>query len=801
MEPVSESRRPSTDWRRCVLSPTPDASGTTPTDHARDPGLQAQANNTSRRHSGDRHRGMQRNRLRNQMEVSVMTTACLAWNCVSIFARTSDSLVSRFLGVSSPSHHWTMKGVLDFCHATNALSDVALLYSLYYVHGPHNHSVETALHEIIRSFIFWNAFTTAIIWAASCVDVFVRFLRSPIEEGEAVNGTSLPLNVTADHQNGDGGTVVPMGAAFGFTGIAVLKVLLLLYIYGDYLDTLESGAAFIAPEVMTTGPETSAPQADTMSTWNRIIGWRKRSSSLATQNPASLAKYRSPRNSMAPQRSTISPRRSIDTAPQSAVPLADGLEPTIQTIRSAYNDATEEAPLQVVPNKNRVSYVWVQGDAYGPKGGTQPAESSLSQRMSRGIGSFDAMNMPFFGGTRKPRREARSLSIELKREGSASHAVKQAFTEAPKPKSGEKRREVMPPPTNLSDEENFDERQHDPITQEPEKRPVLTTGGSETGRNSNAEVTMTTHKLLMPKDGGASEMGSHNEIWEQLMESNHACDVVAVDKALPVTPTSPFDQRLRIAQSAPETTVNEVINPCNSDEKLTTSDGFSCALVPMPTNDMSKHNTSLTFNSFNPNSVSGCHIKQTPTSTSTTSHKIVLQNTETDLVKDTELLIPPSSVHLDTSGSGILREMDAKGVYFDQARASDEAKDQVCATDDYSGSTSTSHGTLPLPSKPTFSVECGRMSSENDQNSNSNDTPKPKVNFMAQATQRGITGVSGGTDRDGATTDVANAIDGRTQHKESKCDGLVGTHDSEMLTGTFSVEEGYGEKMQEHDTD
>ncbi|KAH7937167.1 hypothetical protein HPB49_008337 [Dermacentor silvarum] len=507
MEPVSDSRRPSSDWRRYVRSTTPDASGTTSAHPGREPKLQALTNNSSRQASGDIRMEELRERHRNQLIVAVVTTACLS------------------------------------------------------------------LNDIIRTFILWNAFTTVLIWGASCIDVFIRLIR-----------------------------VDYMGAAFGFTGIAALKVLLLVYIYVAYLDTLENGAAFTVPETIASRPETSASQADTLSTGNHILGLRKGSRSSATQSYASLAKHHSSRNIQPLQRSSISKWRSTDTARQSAVPLTDGLEPWCQTMGSVYNDATEEAPLQVVPNKNRVSYVWGQDVVCELKGGIQSAESSLSQQSSPGKVSFDAINMLFFGGRRKPRTESLSPPFQMREEEPNNHPLTEALTETAKAKSRENPGEAMLPPAKFNYKEYVDDRPGDPIVQEPEQVPVLITGGSETGRNSGTAVTMTTDKQLMLKEGGASEITSHDQICQHLMESNPACDVVEVNKVPGMTPTSLFDQALHLTQFAQETAVKEVIKPSYSDDKLNTPDGFSCTSVPLPSSDMSQQKTSLAFHSFNPNS-------------------------------------------------------------------------------------------------------------------------------------------------------------------------------------------------------
>ncbi|KAH6927431.1 hypothetical protein HPB50_003466 [Hyalomma asiaticum] len=493
MKVVREDHGPSSDRRQYVFSATPDMSGTTCDEAGRGPGPPAASVNTSRRSSLQVRRELRRARHRSQMKVVVLTIACLAWNATTMFATPSDSLFSRLLGVPTPSHHWSMKALLDFAHASNALSDLGLVYSIYYYPG---------------------------------VD----------KDFDVVPQVS---NITT---------------AIGFTGIAALKVLLIVYVYVAYVHCMEENASSIAPEVVAASrPETNASLVEDVSTRTRIFGRRKKSRSSVTQSCAAPlpSKHGHATSSPSVHRSGISSDAAIQPA---AVPLADGLEPTIQMTHSAYNDASEEAPLNVVPNKNTIAYFWGQGGSCETKILAQPAELSPSRRTSRGFASFDAIHMMLFGGRPKSRRGPDSAPPRVKKE-EKNTGDPGTSTEAAKPSTSAKAGE----PSLLNEsgsKELRNECQQDAVVDEPLREPVPDARGSGSRKNPGTKVAAPTSDQSIPRDTEATvtNVMSPDTNDEKALESKQAREAVAHNKVPVVKPA--LDQSLQSIQAAQQATTN-----------------------------------------------------------------------------------------------------------------------------------------------------------------------------------------------------------------------------------------------------
>ncbi|XP_049528989.1 uncharacterized protein LOC125947757 [Dermacentor silvarum] len=110
----------------------PDASSTTCTDYPRRP-QRPHSRDRSKRLSDEIRQQELLERFRVPLKVAFVTTACFGWNSACVFARSSDSWLSRILSLPTSSQQWTMKAILGFAHGSNALSDVILMVGLYCV--------------------------------------------------------------------------------------------------------------------------------------------------------------------------------------------------------------------------------------------------------------------------------------------------------------------------------------------------------------------------------------------------------------------------------------------------------------------------------------------------------------------------------------------------------------------------------------------------------------------------------------------------------------------------------------------
>lgn len=369
----------------------PDQSTSTWTEAARRHHLRPSADRTRRPSDGARREMLEH--FREQLKVALVTTACFGWNCASVLARSSDSWLPRLLGFPGPSYHWTTRVILDIAHSTNALSDVILIICLYYLQRPNKDDEEQSLYSIIRFFVLWNGVTTLLIWCASCVDAFLPRLPAQGPVTTSINGET---RTTVSPEEASVSAWNYILAGLGYTAVAGIKALILLSIYVDYLCSLQEESAVTAAEIAIYCQESTYSQPEEQSTWDRFF-WRRKGSRHSKQpSSTSTSKHHSGGNSPSVKQSARPTAGAEAPSAQTPALLENWFQPGGELRHVIYDDEDEGAPLQVVPNRDSVSYVW--RPAAASTSDSKQTAAAVPKKPSRGMPSFDAMQMALFGG-------------------------------------------------------------------------------------------------------------------------------------------------------------------------------------------------------------------------------------------------------------------------------------------------------------------------------------------------------------------------------------------------------------------
>ncbi|XP_077486681.1 uncharacterized protein LOC144097965 [Amblyomma americanum] len=352
------------------------------------------------------------------------------YNSACLLGTSSEWGLESF-GLLQTEEEHAIKTVFNFVLFTNAASDLILMWSLYLKEYANADSEGHNFIGILKVFIAWNAVTIFLSWTAACMQVFHRYaeVRS---SGDNSTSSTDPTRTTSEFPTYLAERPNPQARYFWsvlliITLVAGVRVFVLIWFFLGYLYALEDEARAsipISPEVSTysvadprypwrwftfkkraagtsrsrsrqapsEGGQSRRGGADTRSLLSTCVGWLtpvSRRSFIATP----LENDTNPRrqgNAHARSRSRGGRRVSLTTVDAMASPptLHDPTELGSADATGHMDAHTQSgAALRVIPNLERVSYIWAQ---------TSERPPSLS--------SFEAMQVALLTG-RAPRHD------------------------------------------------------------------------------------------------------------------------------------------------------------------------------------------------------------------------------------------------------------------------------------------------------------------------------------------------------------------------------------------------------------
>ncbi|XP_077486640.1 uncharacterized protein LOC144097912 [Amblyomma americanum] len=164
--------------------------------------------------------------LGRERKIAFVTIGWFVMNCALVYGRSTNSWLSKWLAISARSDHWILKAI-NILHASNALSDVILIYSVY--HQPQIQATspeESPLRRRVKVFILWNSVTMVLIWCASTAEIFLSYaeLDLPPEDGSRLKNTT-DEDTKARDRAGNAARAAPyILILFALTALAALKV-------------------------------------------------------------------------------------------------------------------------------------------------------------------------------------------------------------------------------------------------------------------------------------------------------------------------------------------------------------------------------------------------------------------------------------------------------------------------------------------------------------------------------------------------------------------------------------------------
>ncbi|XP_075550569.1 uncharacterized protein LOC142584306 isoform X2 [Dermacentor variabilis] len=350
--------------------------------------------------------------------VLLVTSGCLCYNCVFLFAVPNDWGFEK-IGMHQTQGELALNTVYNIVLFTNAASDVILIFSIYF-----------SIIGILKMFIAWNAVTIFLCWVAACIQVHYRYSQVVQDAGDSPNGsleTRGPsvFTVNEDHK--------PHEQDLHFwsvlvlvTAIASVRALVLVCFYLSYLSKLEQEAEAtpaLSPDPSSnsvvdprnpwrwfqikrrpasSGRSLHVPSDGRQSRRNgagsfSLLGWLTPNSwrSVVTSSeptpgpgpprPGGLAKTRS--------RGVTGGASSLASGVTQPATLYD---PAELRSPSGLEDPHEQSAcaMHVVPNLGRISYIWHQSSSKAEI----PASSSSRERRLPSSSSFEAMQIAELGG-------------------------------------------------------------------------------------------------------------------------------------------------------------------------------------------------------------------------------------------------------------------------------------------------------------------------------------------------------------------------------------------------------------------
>ncbi|XP_070394584.1 uncharacterized protein [Dermacentor albipictus] len=357
---------------------------------------------------------------RSSRAVLLVTSGCLCYNCVFLFAVPNDWGFEK-IGMHQTQGELALNTVYNIVLFTNAASDVILIFSIYF-----------NIIGILKMFIAWNAVTIFLCWIAACIQVHYRYSQVLQDAGDSPNGsleTRGPnvFTVNEDHkpheQNRHFWNILVL-----VTAIASVRALVLVWCYLSYLSKLEQEAE--ATPVLSLDPSSNSV-VDPRNPW-RWFQIKRRSASRPRSLHGPSDGHQS-RRSGAGSRSllewlTPNPWRSVVTSSEptpgpgpprpggraktrsrggtgGAPSLASGVmhpatlyDPTELRSLSGLEDPHEQSAyaMHVVPNLGRVSYIWRQSSSNAEI----PAASISRDQWLPFSSSFEAMQIAELRGRR-----------------------------------------------------------------------------------------------------------------------------------------------------------------------------------------------------------------------------------------------------------------------------------------------------------------------------------------------------------------------------------------------------------------
>ncbi|KAK8759088.1 hypothetical protein V5799_003280 [Amblyomma americanum] len=252
--------------------------------------------------------------------------------------------------------------------------------------------------------------------------------------------------------------------------------LILLFVYVNYLSDLQEELPVNAADNAVSCQESGYTQQEEQSTWDRFI-WRRKASRHSKQpSQAPSIKQRSGGNSPSakqPQR----PSGNVQEPPgQEPALLENWFEPAGQLRHNVYDDEAEGAPLQVVPNKGAVSYVWRHDGASARD--SKQTTATPSRKASRGLPSFDAMQMVLFGGRKRAHGKAGRQGNAERGEESAVSTT--SSTASATPSRTSRKKEGAPSSPEFNFEEYLERRRREASAQAGPALPDASSSDSKT---------------------------------------------------------------------------------------------------------------------------------------------------------------------------------------------------------------------------------------------------------------------------------------------------------------------------------
>ncbi|KAL3246063.1 hypothetical protein MRX96_057982 [Rhipicephalus microplus] len=132
----------------------------------------------------------------------VVTCCCLGWNCLCLILRSQPWSRETF-GVAEKSDLVSVNVIIDFVYATNAASDILLIWVIYYL-----------VRGVLKLFIAWNSFSVFLLWCLSCI---------------------ATVQTTFPQTRGGLNFWTPLAV---FTAVALVRVAILMYCFVGYLSLL-----------------------------------------------------------------------------------------------------------------------------------------------------------------------------------------------------------------------------------------------------------------------------------------------------------------------------------------------------------------------------------------------------------------------------------------------------------------------------------------------------------------------------------------------------------------------------------